>query len=75
MHACDDTFLCCLQGDHLYIQMELCGDSLAAHNKLQDAQPWREPELVGLLKQVGQNLMSRTCSPVQHSCACLWHDQ
>lgn len=46
---------CCLhvlQGDQLYIQMELCGDSLAATARLRDKQPWREAELVGLLKQV-----------------------
>lgn len=44
-----------LQGDHLYIQMELCGDSLAAATKLRDKQPWRETELMGLLKQVRQS--------------------
>lgn len=41
-----------VQGDQLYIQMELCGDSLAAMARLRDRQPWREAELVGLLKQV-----------------------
>lgn len=41
-----------MQGDQLYIQMELCGDSLAAITRLRDKQPWREPELIGLLKQV-----------------------
>lgn len=42
-----------MQGDQLYIQMELCGDSLAAATRLREQQPWREPELKGLLKQVG----------------------
>jgi hypothetical protein len=32
--------------------MELCGDSLAQMVRLRDKQPWREAELVGLLKQV-----------------------
>jgi hypothetical protein len=47
---------CCrtlfVQGDQLYIQMELCGDSLAAMARLRDRKPWREAEMVGLLKQV-----------------------
>uniref|UniRef100_A0A383VK33 Protein kinase domain-containing protein n=1 Tax=Tetradesmus obliquus TaxID=3088 RepID=A0A383VK33_TETOB len=45
-----------MQGDHLYIQMELCGDSLAAATKLRDKQPWRETELMGLLKQMASAL-------------------
>ncbi|KAF6266132.1 wee1 kinase-like protein [Scenedesmus sp. NREL 46B-D3] len=45
-----------MQGDHLYIQMELCGDSLAAATKLRDKQPWREMEVMGLLKQMASAL-------------------
>ncbi|KAF8055746.1 WEE1 [Scenedesmus sp. PABB004] len=45
-----------MQGDQLWIQMELCGDSLAATTRLRDRQPWREPELVGLLKQMASAL-------------------
>jgi hypothetical protein len=55
VQACVDCGALCslvLQGDQLYIQMELCGDSLAAMMRLKDRAPWREPELVGLLKQV-----------------------
>jgi tRNA A-37 threonylcarbamoyl transferase component Bud32 len=36
--------------------MELCGDSLAAMVRLRDKQPWREAELVGLLKQMAAAL-------------------
>eukprot|EP00878_Enallax_costatus_P019821 GHUV01020925.1.p1 GENE.GHUV01020925.1~~GHUV01020925.1.p1 ORF type:complete len:507 (+),score=117.83 GHUV01020925.1:233-1753(+) len=45
-----------MQGDQLYIQMELCGDSLAAATRLRDKQPWREPELMCLLKQMASAL-------------------
>eukprot|EP00879_Flechtneria_rotunda_P023965 GHRR01025385.1.p1 GENE.GHRR01025385.1~~GHRR01025385.1.p1 ORF type:complete len:138 (+),score=36.73 GHRR01025385.1:589-1002(+) len=45
-----------MQGDQLYIQMELCGDSLAAATRLRDRQAWREAELIGLLKQMASAL-------------------
>lgn len=53
-----------MQGDQLYIQMELCGDSLAAATRLRDKQPWREPELMGLLKQVGLTAEHNACVQV-----------
>lgn len=48
-----------MQGDQLYIQMELCGDSLTTATRLREQQPWREPEVMGLLKQVRGHLELR----------------
>jgi wee1-like protein kinase len=41
-----------IQGDHLYMQLELCGHSLSAVLAA-DRTGWREFELVTLMKQVG----------------------
>lgn len=45
------TLLFSPQGDHMYIQLELCQESLGSMLTT-TKDPWREPELVGLMKQV-----------------------
>lgn len=44
-----------VQGEHLYIQLELCGDSLGAQLASAKA-PFREPELLALIAQMAAAL-------------------